>query len=465
MLRRSKSHRGQGLAEYGLLIAMILGILVLVVPTIGAGYAYINSAVGSTINSAIGGGGNGGNPSSAPSGGSPSSSPSGAPTPPPNTGGNPPVITDPTPIGGNLEEVIAEGFCPNTPVSAFLDGTILLQSELTNDAWGDSVLSDDNGKVDMYVQLPSNLTAHSTHTIALSGTDCSQNPPGQFITPPDSFLIGGVYLDNLVVDTCSDNFNRTPTVNAGLGTPADCLPSTWQNQSDPAGLGQGISDFGPSNQAGYLTGKGNNPAVLNMATGYPLQISFDVWISPIGGSNRYGHWSDGEQSMQVDLGPELGSSYSYPLSLSLYLDSAFGGNLTQSVFWNANSNSLGNIDPANPSALLPGTVVNNLSSGNEGNVAVPLDCSDTLGACRFAVSIDITLSTMTIIVNGTTVNSTADFTPMTYTDGVTPTIGTQRFGVEGTSLDPYNLGWNADGTTEFGQLQFTPNWWAGTYTE
>jgi hypothetical protein len=55
-----------------LLIALILGILVLVVPTIGLGYGYLNSSVSSAINSAIGGGVT---PTPTPGGGTPSPTP------------------------------------------------------------------------------------------------------------------------------------------------------------------------------------------------------------------------------------------------------------------------------------------------------------------------------------------------------------------------------------------------------
>jgi hypothetical protein len=58
-----------------LLIALVLGILVLVVPTIGLGYGYINSSVSSAINSAIGGGNGGG-------GGGGGGTPSPTPAPP-----------------------------------------------------------------------------------------------------------------------------------------------------------------------------------------------------------------------------------------------------------------------------------------------------------------------------------------------------------------------------------------------
>ena len=103
MLRRSKSHRGQGLTEYGMLLTVMCVVLVLVLPAISLGWGTINSAIGSTINSAIGGpsGGipsptpGGGNPTPTPGGGTPSPTPGGgnptpAPTPPPIKPGPPP---------------------------------------------------------------------------------------------------------------------------------------------------------------------------------------------------------------------------------------------------------------------------------------------------------------------------------------------------------------------------------------
>jgi hypothetical protein len=194
MLHRSRSHRGQGLAEYGLLIAMILGIMVLVVPTIGLGYGYINSSVSSAINSAIGGGGdNGGGGNN--------------PTPTPNGAAPTGYATDVS-VDNSLSYVSGTHWDPNADVTVTYSGTLL----------GDFAVGA-NGDSDAYTSMYLNLTDVGSYTLLFtSGTKSATYTVNVSATAlpwarADDTSVGGA--TNLYAGDFAPNANITVTYTSG----------------------------------------------------------------------------------------------------------------------------------------------------------------------------------------------------------------------------------------------------------
>jgi Flp pilus assembly pilin Flp len=444
---RHRSRHGQSTVEYGLLLALVCGVLIIALPAFSLGLGYLNSTVNSTISSAIGGAGGGG-------GGA-------GPSPTPGTGGHAPKITDPTPVGNEMEKVTAEGFCANTPVSAYLDGTTLLQATADGSSWGDSVLSDPTGAVLMYVRLPFDLTPSSSHAITLTGlAGCDGGGSGgaPITTPPDTFTVGAVFLNNLAINSgCTDNFERGPSVDSGFGTSSACGGATWDDGTGSGGADAGLAVVGGSDRMGYLASHDRNTQFLTTATSYPIHITFDAWVSPIGGSNRYGDWHDGTHTLKMQLGGWV--------SMDMSVNSDVNGTLTGWANWSASSNSSGLVSETG--GVVPGNVANYLY--NDAPIPVTPDCSALaiMGACKFSVTVDVSLDNLAIVVNGVTINTDADFMSTIGVDHgggwLENQIVTSTTGNDGTVLGSYDLGWLPDGTAEFGQIYFTQSWFGGAY--